>query len=89
MKFKYVYTRQYVKDCQACYQFYHDILGLEKTFASEIDNNVELTNGLVKLTLLDQDTIERYLGTKTEFSFEQKSDRIALSFQVNDVEQAF
>ena len=88
MKFKYTYTRLYVKDCKACYQFYHDILGLEATFISDLDTYVELTNGEVKLTLLNQDRIKDYLGTKTAFSFESKSDRIALSFQVDDVEQA-
>ena len=88
MKFKYVYTRLHVKDCKACYEFYHDILGLEATFVSNIDTYVELTDGKVKLTLLSQDRIKDYLGTKTDFSFEQQSDRIALSFQVEDVEEA-
>ena len=88
MKFQYSYTRMHVKDCRACYEFYHDILGLEATFASEIDNYVELTDGKVKLTLLNQNTIKKYLGTKTEFSFEPNSDRIALSFQVANVEEA-
>ncbi len=88
MKFQYTYTRLHVKDCQACYKFYHDVLGLEASFISEIDTYVELTNGKVKLTLLNQDRIQDYLGTKTSFSFEPKSDRIALSFQVEDVEEA-
>ncbi len=88
MKFQYVYTRLYVKDYQACYQFYHDLLGLEATFTSELDNYVELTDGKVKLTLLNQNKLKEYLGTKTDFAFEQPSDRIALSFQVPDVEQA-
>jgi predicted enzyme related to lactoylglutathione lyase len=74
MKFKYVYTRLYVKDCRACYKFYHDILGLKATFASEIDSYVELTDGQVKLTLLNQNKVQEYLGTKTDFSFEQPSD---------------
>lgn len=88
MKFKYVYTRLYVKDCRACYRFYHEILGLEATFASEIDNYVELTDGQVKLTLLNQNKVKEYLGTKTDFTFEQQSDRLALSFQVDNLEQA-
>ena len=88
MKFQYVYTRLHVKDYQACYKFYHDILGLEATFTSKIDNYVELTDGTVKLTLLDRNKITEYLGTKTNFSFEPKNDRLALSFQVKDVEQA-
>ena len=32
--------------------------------------------------------IKEYLGTKTDFLFEQSSDRISLSFQVEDVEEA-
>ena len=82
MKFQYIYTRLYVKDCRACYQFYHDLLGLEATFTSEIDSYVELTDGKVKLTLLNQDRIKDYLGTKTDFSFAQQSDRIARSRRV-------
>ena len=88
MNFQYTYTRLHVKDCRACYHFYHDILGLEATFSSEIDTYVELTDGKVKLTLLNQDKIKEYMGTKIDFAFDEKSDRIALSFQVEDVEQA-
>lgn len=88
MKFQYAYTRLHVKDCRACYEFYHDVLGLEATFASEIDRYVELTDGKVKLTLLNQSQMKEYMGTKTEFSFKTQSDRIALSFEVADVEEA-
>lgn len=88
MKFKYAYTRLHVKDFRACYEFYRDILGLEATFSSEIDRYVELTNGKVKLTLLNQNQIKEYVGTQTKFSFETNSDRIALSFEVANVEEA-
>ena len=88
MKFKYAYTRLHVKDCRACYEFYHDVLGLEATFISEIDSYVELTDGQVKLTLLNQRNIKEYMGTKANFTFAQKCDRIALSFQVDNVEEA-
>ncbi len=88
MKFQYSYTRLHVKDFQACHNFYQNILGLEATFTSEIDSYVELTDGKVKLTLLNQNKIKEYLGTKTNFLFEPESDRIALSFQVEDVDRA-
>ena len=88
MKFQYSYTRLHVEDFQACSDFYQNILGLKVTFASDIDSYVELTDGKVKLTLLDRNKIQEYLGTKTNFLFEHQSDRIALSFQVEDVEQA-
>lgn len=88
MKFHFAYTRLFVEDCKACYKFYHDILGLEATFISEIDTYVELTDGDVKLTLLNRNSIHEYFGTKTIFYFGQKKDGIALSFQVEDVEKA-
>lgn len=88
MKFQFAYTRLNVEDCKACYEFYHDILGLEVSFISEIDTYVELTNGDVKLSLLNRNKIPEYFGSKANISFEQKSDSIALSFQVQDVEEA-
>ena len=88
MKFQFAYTRLFVRDCKACYEFYHSILGLEVTFVSEIDTYVELTNGNVKLTLLNRNKITEYFGKQTNVSFEQKSDGIALCFQVKDVDEA-
>ena len=88
MKFQFAYTRLFVEDCKACYEFYHNILGLEVTFVSEIDTYVELTNGNVKLTLLNRNKITEYFGKQTRVFFEQKNDGIALCFQVKDVEKA-
>ena len=86
MKFKYVYTRLHVEDCRACYEFYHDVLGLEATFTSQMDSYVELTDGTVKLTLLNRKKMKEYFGDKPDFVFGGRSDNIALSFQVSDVE---
>ena len=86
MKFQFAYTRLFVEDCKACYEFYHDILGLEATFVSEIDTYVELTSGDVKLTLLNRKKLPEYCGNETNLFFGQKSDAIALSFEVADLE---
>lgn len=88
MKFQFAYTRLFVQDCKACYEFYHNILGLEVTFVSEIDTYVELTNGSVKLTLLNRNKITEYFGRQADVSFGQKSDGIAVCFQVKDVDEA-
>ena len=88
MEFKFNYTRLIVKDYQACRKFYQDILGLKTTFTSEIDSYVELTNGNVKLTLLDREQMISHFGHEAEITFGHKSDGIALSFRVEDVNEA-
>jgi len=88
MEFKFNYTRLIVEDYQACCKFYQDILGLKTTFTSEIDSYVELTNGDVKLTLLDREQMISHFGHEAEITFGHKSDGIALSFRVEDVNEA-
>lgn len=88
MQFKFAFTRLYVNDYKTCLEFYRDILGLEVTFMSQIDTYVELTNGEVKLTLLNRNKITEYFGSETEVHFGQKSDAIAISFAVESVDQA-
>lgn len=88
MKFKFTYTRLFVEDYKACYKFYHDLLGLEATFTSETDTYIELTDGSVKLTLLNRKEIIGHFGRETPLFFNQKNDSVALSFLVDDVEAA-
>lgn len=88
MKFKFAYTRLFVEDYKACREFYHDTLGLEVTFTSEIDSYTELTDGKVRLTLISRKEIIEHFGRETPLFFEHKDDSIALSFQVDDVEAA-
>ncbi|HHP7232515.1 MAG TPA: VOC family protein, partial [Xenococcaceae cyanobacterium] len=66
-----------------------DILGLEATFISEVDTYIELTDGVVKLTLLNRKKIIEYFGNQANFFFEQKNDGVALSFEVENVEEAY
>ena len=88
MKFQFVYTRLFVEDYEACYEFYCNVLGLEATFTSEIDSYTELTDGKVKLSLISRKEIVEHFGRETSLFFEHKNDGIALSFQVDDVEMA-
>ncbi len=89
MKFEFSYTRLLVKNYAACREFYTSILGLETTFISEIDDYSELTNGNIKLTLLSRDQFSGHFGSDIDLAFDHKSDGIALSFCVSNVDEAY
>ncbi|MEL6553414.1 MAG: VOC family protein [Cyanobacteria bacterium J06621_11] len=88
MKFKFVNTRVVVKDWQASRQFYRDVMGLTETFVSDIDMYAELTDGSVKLSLLAQEKLVSYYEKTSSFIFDCDSDKVILSFRVDDVEAA-
>ena len=88
MKTKFAYTRLFVNNYEICLQFYQNILGLEVTFISETDRYAELTNGKTKLTLMCNGKVKEYFGNRTQVSFGQRDDAIALCFQVENVDEA-
>lgn len=88
MKFKFTYVRLYVEDWKNCREFYTNVLGLQEVFVSEIDSYAELTDGSVKISLLDRRQLTGHFGTSTGLSFGAQDDSIALSFSVEDVEEA-
>ena len=88
MKFDFANTRLYVNDYDRCLEFYRDILGLEVAMVSQVDRYVELTKGKTKLTILCRGKIKEYFGSDIPVTFEQKNDAIALSFGVQDVDEA-
>ena len=88
MEFEFSYTHLFVKDYKTSLDFYNNVLGLETTFDSEIDEYAELTTGDVQLILLSQNKAVGHFGSSTNFAFEERSDAIALSFRVKDVDEA-
>lgn len=88
IKSNFVYTRLFVDNYETCLEFYRDLLGLKVTFISKIDRYAELTNGKTKLTLMCNGKISEYFGSQIQVSFGQKSDAIALCFQVQNVDEA-
>lgn len=88
MRFQFTHARLYVEDWQTCREFYEDILGLKEAFKSDIDHYVELTDGSVKISLLNRPELRRRFGRQSDLAFSQRHDSIALSFQVEDVEAA-
>lgn len=89
VNFEFSYTRLLVENYAACREFYTSVLGLEVTFTSEIDDYSELTSDDIKLTLLSRDQFSGHFGSGTDFAFDHKSDSIALSFCVSNVDEAY
>ena len=88
MKFNFAYARLFVNDYDACIQFYQDVLGLKVIFTSSVDRYAELTTGATKLTIMCRTKVKEYFGNRTPVSFGTKDDAIALSFGVQDVDEA-
>ena len=88
MKFSFANTRLYVNDYDACLNFYRDILGLEVAMISEVDRYVELATGQTKLTIMCRGKIKEYFGSNTAVTFGKLDDAIALSFSIQDVDEA-
>ena len=88
MKFNFANTRLYVDDYDSCLSFYRDILGLEVAMISQVDRYVELATGETKLTIMCRGKIKEYFGSSTKVTFGNQDDAIALSFSVQNVDEA-
>ncbi len=88
MKFNFANTRIYVNDYDRCLEFYRDIMGLEIAMISQVDRYAEFATGSTKLTVMCGNKIKEYFGSRISVFFGQKNDAIALSFQVDDVDEA-
>jgi lactoylglutathione lyase len=88
MKFNLANTRLYVEDYDSCLEFYRDILGLEIAMISQVDRYVELATGETKLTIMCRGKIKEYFGSQTAVAFGKNDDAIALSFSVDNVDEA-
>ena len=88
MKFNFANTRLYVDDYDSCLSFYRDILGLEVAMISQVDRYVELATGETKLTIMCRGKIKEYFGSGTAVTFGKQDDAIALSFSVQNVDEA-
>ena len=88
MEFKFTYARLYVEDWKNCREFYSNVLGLKEVFVSEIDSYVELSDGRVKISLMDRRQLIEHFGTNINLTFDTQNDSVALSFSVEDVDEA-
>ena len=88
MKFNFANTRLYVNDYDSCLSFYRDILGLEVAMISGVDRYAELARGETKLTIMCRGKIKEYFGSSTAVNFGKQDDAIAVSFSVDNVDEA-
>jgi len=72
MEFEFNYVRLFVEDYKTCLNFYSSVLGLEATFASDMDEYAELTNGDIKLTLLSQKQATGHFISSPALTFGRK-----------------
>ena len=86
MTLKYTYTRLQVSNFEACKEFYRDILELSVAFES--DKYAELKTGQTRITLLDRERLTDIIGKPNVAAYDSKSDGIALSFEVSDLNEA-
>ena len=83
---KYTYTRLQVSNFEACKDFYRDILELSVAF--ENDKYAELETGQTRITLLDRERLTDIIGKPKAAAYASKSDSIALSFEVFDLNES-
>lgn len=87
MALKYTYTRLQVANYEACKKFYRDILDLDVTFEDEKEKYAELATGQTKITLLDREKLTNIVGSSDIATYAEKDDRVALSFEVDDMDK--
>ncbi|MBR8833803.1 MAG: VOC family protein [Stigonema ocellatum SAG 48.90 = DSM 106950] len=87
MKLKFVSTKLYVYNYEACLHFYRDILGFDVNFVAEHNGCAELNTGETKLSLLKLQNLKEVFASANLVSSAKSSDVIALSFKVNNLHE--
>jgi catechol 2,3-dioxygenase-like lactoylglutathione lyase family enzyme len=88
MKLRYTYTRLNVENYAACKLFYQDVLGFKVLYANDDREYAELETGETKITLLNRARLREFIGTAEIVTYEQQEAKIALTFCVNNLDDA-
>ncbi len=88
MEFKYTYTRLHVANFDVCKAFYRDVLGLPVSFEDSMDEYAEFDTGLTKISLINRDKLPEFVGRDEPLTYSPDDASIALTFVVNNVEEA-
>lgn len=83
---KLTHVRLLVEDMDRCLAFYRDVLGLDVTLEAGDGIYYELSAGDVLLALFRRDLMGQMLGA--ELPPPARSDAVAFTFQVHDVDTA-
>jgi len=89
MAFNLTRTRLLVRDFKACFKFYQEILGLTHVGGNENGPYAEFTTGNHLLALFDRQRMSEVLGTTDKPVQIDSQDRMALIFEVQDVDTTY
>ncbi len=89
MAFTLTRTRLLVRDFEACFKFYNHILGLTHVGGNENGPYAEFTTGNHLLALFDRQRMSEVLGTTKKPLQTDSQDKIALIFEVQDVDTTY
>ena len=89
MSLNFTRTRLLVRDFKACFLFYRDILSLPVIAGTETGPYAEFDTGTLFLALFDRQRMAEAIGTAQKPIHVDCQDRIALIFEVEDVDATY
>ena len=88
MNFRFAVNRLLVTNFEACFRFYHDVLGFDYQAGDETGPYVEFNTGETLLALFDRGYMALVVGAGAKPAQAECQDRSALIFSVDDVDEA-
>src|SRR5690554_2424014 len=89
MKFRFAVNRLLVTDFEACFHFYHNVMGFDYQAGDETGPYVEFNTGETLLALFDRGYMALVVGAGHKPRHAECQDRAALIFSVDDVDEAY
>jgi catechol 2,3-dioxygenase-like lactoylglutathione lyase family enzyme len=83
---RYTYTRLLVSDFPACFRFYRDVLGLTPSFGEEEGTYADFDAGSIAIALFARQEMADAVGAGNLAVRSDAQDRVALIFNVDDVD---
>jgi lactoylglutathione lyase len=88
INFRFAVNRLLVSNFEACFHFYHDIMGFDYQAGDENGPYVEFNTGETLMALFDRGYMALVVGAGAKPSTADCQDRAALIFCVDDVDEA-
>ncbi len=89
MPIRFTHTRLLVSKFDACFLFYRDVLGLALAVGDEKGPYAEFQAGPGRLALFSRQAMAEVVGRAAEPAAVEAQDRVALIFQVDDVDAEY
>jgi len=89
MKFRFNVNRLLVQDFEACFRFYHEVMGFDYQAGDENGPYVEFVTGETLIALFDRGYMALVVGAGAKPAHADCQDRAALIFGVDNVDDAY